>query len=272
MIRETRKLLFLLFLVPGLSFGARISGGGGGGATTLNGLTDVDDSGRTKNDALLFNGTEWVAAAQGTSFTFSINTFTDNVASTIEMGPANDPWKTAGQLIFSATYNNGPPTDSYVSHAGWANLTMTSSFEGPTANVDVASYPASPGSKTWTLHSTDGVDSDTKNSTIYFYNNRHWGVTSTASGYVEGDIEGLAGSELSNSKAKTFTVNAGAGEYILYCYPSRLGTATFTVGGFEGGFQSPETVSVTNASGYTENYYAYRSTNHSLGSTTVVVQ
>jgi hypothetical protein len=226
----------------------------------------------SKDDALLYNGTQWVAAAQGTSFTFSINTFTDNQSATIEMGPANTAWQTAGNMTFSATYNNGPPSNSYVSHTGWTNLTMTNSFLGPTSNVQIASYPASPGSKTWTLNATDGTDSDTASISIAFYNRRFWGVSSTASGYTEGDIEGLANNELSNSKAKTFTVTAGAGEYICYAYPSRLGTTIYYIGGFLGGFNSPETVSVTNASGFTENYYIYSSVNDGLGETTVEAQ
>jgi hypothetical protein len=96
-------------------------------------------------------------------------------------------------------------------------------------------------------------------------------VSTVASGYTEANVEGLANSELSNSRAKTFTVAPGASDYIIYAYRTALGTATFTVGGFTGGFQSPETVSITNASGYTENYYVYRSTLTNLGSTTVVV-
>lgn len=103
-------------------------------------------------------------------------------------------------------------------------------------------------------------------------NKIYWGVSSVASGYTESDIEGLSGSAVSNDNTRTFTVDAAAGEYILYAYPSRLGTVVFFVGGFEGGFQSPATVSVTNVNGYTENYYIYRSTNSGLGDTEVTTE
>jgi hypothetical protein len=77
---------------------------------------------------------------------------------------------------------------------------------------------------------------------------------------------------LQNSKTYTFSINAGSGEYVYYAYPSRLGTATFTVGGFANGFSTiPSTLSVTNSNGYSENYYIYRSSNANLGSNTVVV-
>lgn len=252
-----------------------------GGATTLHShemdiddLTDAVITAPAKNQALLYNGTSWVNAAQGTSFTFSIATFTGSVGATntvFEIGSGN--WKAIGALSFSATYNNGPATDGDVALSGWASsLQMTGTgFIGPTANVEAVPYASVGSYKTFTLTATDGTDVDTETVRYYFYNRRFWGVSTDASGYNEADIEGLANNELSNSRAKTFTVTAAAGEYIIYAYPSRLGAATFTVGGFEGGFESPETVSVTNASGYTENYYVYRSTNSGLGATTVVV-
>lgn len=245
----------------------------------LTDLGDVNTSGQTKNYALLFNGTTWVAAPQGTSFTFSISSFTDNQSSPQLMGTAGTLWKAAGALSYTASYSNGPATSGSVQiisgHSAWTSpldMGAGTSYQGPTTNTEVVNYPASVGTTiTWRLTASDGVDSPTSTVSVAFYNLRFWGVSTTASGYTEANVEGLANNELSNSRAKTFTVTAGASEYIIYAYPTRLGTATFTVGGFEGGFESPETVSVTNTAGFTENYYVYRSTNPNLGSTTVVV-
>ena len=103
-------------------------------------------------------------------------------------------------------------------------------------------------------------------------NRIYWGTNSNSSGYSENNIKELSNDTISNSKNRSFTVNASAGQYIVYSYPTRLGTSTFFVGGFEGGFGSPETVSVTNANGYTEDYYVYISNNSGLGNTTVTVQ
>ena len=223
----------------------------------------------TKNYALLWDGSQAIWAPQGTSFTFSIASFSSAQSSPQLIGSGT--WKAAGSITFTASYNNGPATDGYVSKTGWSNLTLTNSYQGPTVSAEAVDYPAAPGTSiTFTLHATDGVDPTTSTSSVVFYNYRFYGVTSKPSGYTEEDIEALTGA-LSNSRAGSFTVTAETGEYIVYAYPARLGEASFWVGGFEGGFQSPETVSVTNSAGYTEDYYIYRSTNSGLGLTTVTV-
>lgn len=118
--------------------------------------------------------------------------------------------------------------------------------------------------KSWTLKATDERDAvATKSTSITFCNRVRYGVGASMS-----DI-GIG--ELSNSKSRTFTVTAGAGEYIWYMVPKRLGTCTFKAGGFDGGFPLYSTEALTNSSGYTEDYYIYRSDNQNLGNTTVTV-
>lgn len=269
-------------------FGA---GGSGGGVETVTGngvdntdpanpvialdaddLTDVDTTTDppVKDEVLKWNGSAWVPAAYNASFIFSIASFSDGESSPQEIG--SGVWKAIGAISFTATYSNGPAAATpYVSKSGWSNLNMTGAgYVGPTTNAEAVNFPSVGASITFQLNATDGTNADTETQSVAFYNRRFWGVSSVASGYSEANIEGLANNELSNSKAKTFVVSPGSGEYIIFAYPSRLGATTFTVGGFEGGFESPETVSITNASGYTEDYYVYRSTNPNLGSTTVV--
>lgn len=124
--------------------------------------------------------------------------------------------------------------------------------------------------KTWTLNVADEREATaTKSVSITFCNNIYYGVGLTESGFDSAFVTGLS-KKLQTAKAYDFTVNPTA-QYIYYAVPTRLGAVTFKVGGFEGGFESPETVSVTNNSGYTENYYVYRSTNMITGSTTVDV-
>lgn len=77
--------------------------------------------------------------------------------------------------------------------------------------------------------------------------------------------------ELSNNKSRTVTVNAGKDEYIYYCYPQRLGTSTFTVNGFDGGFNLIGTFKFKNSSNYEEDYNIYKSTNANLGNTTITI-
>jgi hypothetical protein len=152
-------------------------------------------------------------------------------------------------------------------------LTLTGAgFVGPTVSGEAVNYPASVGgTQSFTLNATDGTTSPTSTSTFTFVNRRFWGVSAVTSGYTEANVEGLAGTDLSNSGSTSFTVTAGPGQYIIFASRTALGARTFTVGGFEGGFMAPETVSITNASGFTENYYVYRSVNANLGTTTVVV-
>lgn len=77
---------------------------------------------------------------------------------------------------------------------------------------------------------------------------------------------------LTSTKSRTITVNDGEGQYIWYAVPSRFGTCTFKVGGFEGGFACVAVIEFTNAFGYTESYDVYRSSNTGLGNTTVEVK
>ena len=98
----------------------------------------------------------------------------------------------------------------------------------------------------------------------------YYGLTVKTDTFLEADIEGLGTNEITNDNTQTWSsVTTGVGEYMLFSFPKRLGIPTFWVGGFEGGFESPETVSVTNANGWTEDYYAWRSTNSNLGETSV---
>ena len=233
-------------------------------------LTDVNDSGRAINLVPKWNGTQIVWAAYNATYSFSVASFSDSLSSTIEIG--NGTWKSIGTITFIATYTNGPATGAYVSKSGWTNLTMIGTgYVGPTSSVEAVSYPSVAGTVVFTLNASKSSETGTLTITHTFVDDRYWGVSTKSSGFVAGDVTGLAGVELSNVIAKTFTVTASAGQYIVYAYPSRLGTATFTVGGFSGGFNSPETVSITNVSGYTENYYVYSSVNSGLGTTTVVV-
>lgn len=125
--------------------------------------------------------------------------------------------------------------------------------------------------KTWKLVATDerGAKSE-KTTTISFCNGIYSGAKAAPASYDSTFVRGLAKS-LQNSKLTSVTVTAGAGEYIFYCLPKRMGTCTFKVGGFEGGFELVDTIPFTNISGYTEDYYIYKSVNANLGNTTVNV-
>ena len=124
---------------------------------------------------------------------------------------------------------------------------------------------------TYTLAATSNSDvKKSKSATITFANGVYYGK-STTSTYDSALISGLT-KQLSNSKDRTITVNAGVGEYIFYCIPSRLGDCSFNVGGFDGGFSKVATVNFTNSDNYQENYDIYKSDNANLGNTNVTIK
>lgn len=124
---------------------------------------------------------------------------------------------------------------------------------------------------TYTLNATSTNNiSKTKSGTVKFYNGIYYGKSSSTT-YNATLISSLT-KTLSDSKARTITVNAGTGEYIYYCLPTRLGVPSFNVGGFDGGFTKVATINFTNSDSYAEDYDIYKSTNANLGNSTVVVK
>lgn len=117
---------------------------------------------------------------------------------------------------------------------------------------------------------TTSNSTKSRTATIRFYNGIFYGKSSSNT-YDSALINSL-NKTLSDSKARTVTINAGEGEYLFYCLPSRLGTPLFNVGGFDGGFAKVATVTYTNSNSYTENYDIYRSDNPNLGDTTIVIK
>ena len=120
--------------------------------------------------------------------------------------------------------------------------------------------------QTYTLNVSDGQTSASRSVSVSFANRIYYGAAADLT-----TVKGLT-SVLSNDPERTITVDAGAGEYIIYAIPARLGDVTFFVSGFEGGFEDPEEQTLTNASGYQETYKVYRSTRAGLGETTIDIR
>lgn len=124
--------------------------------------------------------------------------------------------------------------------------------------------------KSFTIIANDGKMEYNRSIGISFLNGIYWGV-SDATEYDNSFIKSLT-KQLSDSRARTFTVNATNNQHIFYCIPSRLGTPSFSVGGFSGGFDKVKTILFENNSGFAENYDIWKSTNSNLGNTTVKVE
>lgn len=185
----------------------------------------------------------------------SITSFTNN-KNTQEIG------STITDVTLNWNYNKTPKTLSLDGSTLDVSL-KTKTLTGQTIKAN----------KTFTLKATDERDAvATKTTAITFLNGVYYGIGDDLQigGITNQFILGLT-KTLQSSKAKTFTVNAGAGKHIYYIVPTRYGTPIFKVGGFEGGFGKLGTVKFTNASSYVENYDVYKSSNAGLGNTTVVV-
>lgn len=123
--------------------------------------------------------------------------------------------------------------------------------------------------KTYTLKAALNGATKTATSTIKFVAPVYYGVSDS---YALENTTVLALTRvLTTSRSRNFTVTAASGQYILYALPTSLGTPTFKVGGFEGGFTLAGTFDFTNSSGHTESYNLYRTVNAGLGSTSVTV-
>lgn len=179
----------------------------------------------------------------------TISSFTNN-QSIIEMGT---PQTT--NVTFSWAYNK-------------ANI-ISQSINGNSLPITDRTYVILPVSTntTMTLSANDEKSTITRSSSIQFLNGRYWGTSNNTT--LDNALILSLSKELTEYRNKTFTVNADPNQYIYYSYPKRLGKCKFSVGGFEGGFEE-NFISFTNSKGYIEDYYIYKSTNHSLGNTTVI--
>lgn len=229
-------IIYLSCILPSSAFAARIINTGGSGGST--------------------------------PATFAVASFADSLSTTQEA--CTGIWKASGTINFTASYTAGPPISSTITYSGWTALPLASPFTSTTSIANV-NCPAVQGTVVFTI-TAKKVGTATRAITHTFNNRRYWGVSPISSGtYSSADVRAVANNDLVDSIPNSFTLAPGSGEYILYAYPARLGTATFTVDSFQGGFLPAVTASVTNASGFTENYSVYRSFNSNLGSTTVTV-
>ena len=186
-------------------------------------------------------------------------------------------------VTFAMTYQ-GTPTDTDIdiqseTYAGSPEVSGTdypvdaplfTSLTGPAINRGTAVGE----SVTFRVTATVSGATRTKDVTVTYNNYRYWGVSTEAAIDTDAEIDtffGAQNSEISNSISKTFAITAGTNEYIYWIQRAALATPTFTVGGFAGGFSLIATVTHTNSRSFSESYEVWRSDNHSLGSTTVVV-
>jgi hypothetical protein len=242
----------------------------------LDELDNVTAPTPTKNDHLIFNGTVWVNAPDGTTFTFSCTGFSDGETTTQLAGSGT--WKASSAMSYTATYNNGPPTSADVKmsiNSGAYNTVgaMTApAYTTGTNSGGAISYPTVDQTLRFRLDSSDGTDSDIDYDTAITFNNYiFYGASTTGSSFSEANVEALT-STISSSYTTSRSINAGASNYVVWAYPSRY-TSINTTGAIFNSvtmpFTAPETVSITNSAGLTENYKVFASTATNLGNSTL---
>ena len=119
---------------------------------------------------------------------------------------------------------------------------------------------------TWQLSATSTAnETTTSQASLIFANKIFYGVAAIPNTVNSSFLQTLT-DELSNTKSRTITVNASSGQYIWYAVPASLGTCTFKVGGFSGGFVLANTITHNG-----DSYYVYRSSNSGLGTQIVEV-
>lgn len=119
---------------------------------------------------------------------------------------------------------------------------------------------------TYTLIVTDGETTAIKSVDVKFANRIYYGAGADLSSV--NTLESVITDEIE----RTITVGAGSGQYIIYAFPARLGSAAFYVESFEGGFDEPVLQTIENSEGYSETYKVYKSTNPNLGTTTIDIK
>ena len=166
-----------------------------------------------------------------------------------------------GTVLASVTFNWVYNKD--ITSQAFANVNLDPSVRTYTYTKGIFN------TTTLNLTASDGKNSCSRSITFTYANRIFYGVSNTST-YNVALLRSLSNT-LSNSKARSFTVNAGSNQYIFYAVPTRLGGCKFAVHGFEGGFEKVATISYTNSQSYTESYDIYKSDNPNLGNTTVVV-
>ena len=175
----------------------------------------------------------------------------------------------AGGLTATTYYKNGSVTSNPSSIT---NLTSQTNYrvqqtyaQGPCKNNNLG-----------VLDCTGRINAGSVYSSYIYFTplpKRYWGYTSSATPNSSQIITASGGGdELTSSKDKAgfSVVVTGTNQYVYYAYPSSFGALTsILISGLESiGAFNQTTVSVTNAQGYTQNYYVYTSQNQ-FNNTTV---
>lgn len=179
-----------------------------------------------------------------------------------------------GSSVSSLTFNwnlNKDPLTQGITGPDLTPPVLVPSQRSVVGTISPALAPVSVGvNYNYTLAVSDGTSSPTSVVNVSFLNNIYVG-DSVIPGAINSAFVNSLTKNLQADRVKTFVSNSTGSQYAWVAIRQILGSPTFIVNGFSGGFEAPVATSVTNSSGFSETYSVYRSTNPAIGPVTINV-
>lgn len=242
-----------------------------------NAITVVDESTEITGDVRKFifqgatisssltNPKEVTISVTGPVVSFSITSFTNN-RNSLEKGQSVGPTGTYSNIQFNWAFNMDPDTSQDINN-GVGNLTpltARSVIFSPLSNITTDTN--------YMLTAIHEALPYTSSTALSFKSKRYWGVSLSDDPILAGiNTYALLGTfldtvneELASTRQTTKTFDCSAGRYFYFFFPTAWGTVDPQVqmGSFPQSLIYTGTiVGFTNQSGYTEDYYVYRSDN-----------
>ena len=136
----------------------------------------------------------------------------------------------------------------------------TASYDTPFSN-----------NKSFTLTISDGVNNASSTKSFTFLPKVYYGAAEDVESYDSEFIVGLGGS-LKSGKSGTYNLTIGSNKYGFIAVPTSYGKISVVkIGGFDTEMIDCGTISVTNSSGYTQNYYLSKTPQPNLGTISMIV-
>lgn len=231
-------------------------------------LTYTDGKSQNLGKVVGKDGSGGLTAEQLAQFNALVQWHTDSTYKymTVSIHPANSTYEIGStqDITFSWTFSEEVSAVSFNGQSQTASKTGSAKVTG----ISSASSYKVEGTR------ADGKkESKSVMASVNFHNKYYFGCAADPGTIDSWFIKRLNHeSDFASSKPTFITIpTVNTGEYIWYAYPAKLGTSTFKMNGFNGGFNDAQIVSFTNGSGYTEDYYVYRSVESGLGSIEIQV-
>lgn len=227
----------------------------GGGSVGVDSASDVPYSNTNFADVTDVNAALNKLFSKVYYISPAINSFSSN--------PAGGT-REIGSKISSVTFNWTVNKD--ITEQSLTGCTVSATDRTATYNTEISS------NKSFRLTIKDAEGSMTsKDISFSFYPKVYYGSKVLTDTIDSNYITGLSKGDLKSGRGGTYAITVASGQYGIIAFPKSFGTPSCKIGGFDTDLTSLGTVSVTNASGYTQDYNVYRTPNPSLGSISMVI-